>query len=342
MPDYELTQIDNSPNWYVTWTIDRRSKRVSTRQADRQRAEQFLAAFRLRHDPHAVKAWNLPDVLDWWYDTHAKNLESADDAQAAIKRLKAFFGDTDPSDINIEDQKKFIADRQRKPISNETVNRDLSVLSAALNRAFDQKKIPERPYKVYLLPRAEPRERYLTRTELALAYAYMWWRIRQHKRNHHLLLFTRLAINTGARSGAILQLTWDRVDFKRRSIWFPVPGRRQTKKRRTIISFDHKLEAALKAAYKRRRTDHVIEFEGEPVKVIRRALVRSFEAVGVFDVTPHTLRHTFGTWASGGGAHLPIIGGAMGHSNPSTTAKYAKYQPGRFNEVLRASRKKIG
>ena len=340
MPDYQLTQIDSSPNWYVTWTIGRRSHRVSTRTADRKRAEQFLSAWRLRYDPAAETAWTLPAVLDWYFDDHARHLESADDAEAAIKRLTAHFGSSDPADISPEKQKGFITWRLREGVSNETVNRDLSVLSAALNRAFGHKKIPQ-PFKVYLLPRAEPRERYLTRTELALVYAYMWWRIKELKRYHHVLLFTRIAINTGARSTAILQLTWDRVDFARRTIWFPVPGRRQTKKRRTVISFDHKLYNALKIAYARRRTDHVIEFEGARVTQIRKSVVKACQAVGVYDVSPHTLRHTFGTWASGGGAHLPNLGGAMGHSNPSTTAKYAKYQPGRFNEVLRASRKKI-
>ncbi|WP_167309522.1 hypothetical protein [Brevundimonas naejangsanensis] len=38
---------------------------------------------------------------------------------------------------------------------------------------------------------------------------------RSAPRTKHLLLFTRLALYTGARSGAILGLTWDRVDLER-------------------------------------------------------------------------------------------------------------------------------
>lgn len=338
---FELKQLNNSPNWYVTWSEGGRSKRVSTRTSDSVRAKHFLTAWIKQYRPAEKAIWDLCDVLDWYYDDHAMHLESADDAKASVNRFINFYGAADPCSIDLAEQKRYIAHRALDGVGNETINRDLSVLAAALNRAYDQKKITERPYKVYLLPRAEPRGRYLTRTELALGYAYMWWRIKELKRYQHVLLFTRLAINTGARMSAILQLTWDRVDFKARKIWFPVPGRRQTKKRRTVIDFDCKLEAALRQAYNRRRTDYVIEFEGQPVKQIRKSVVKSFEAVGVYDVSPHTLRHTFGTWASGGGAHLAHIGGAMGHSNPSTTAKYAKYQPGVFGDVLRATRRKI-
>jgi integrase len=33
------------------------------------------------------------------------------------------------------------------------------------------------------------------------------------KRQRHVLLFVRLALYTSARTGAILDLTWDRVNF---------------------------------------------------------------------------------------------------------------------------------
>ncbi len=294
-------------------------------------------------------AKTLVDVLDRYYEDHAVNLESHADALASVNRLKAHFGAFEPSDIGPEAQEGFIAERRRRrAVSNDTINRDLAILSAALNRAYARKKIGQ-PYKVFMLPRAEPRDRYLTREELAKLYKHLRSKT-NHKQSRHLLLFVRIAMNTGARSTAILQLTWDRVDFARRTIWFPLPGRRQTKKRRTVISFDHKLLNALLAARKLAdarekasgvKSTHVIEFQGAPIARIRRAIVRACTAVGIEDVSPHTFRHTFATWAAMGGAHLPKLGGALGHTNPSTTARYAKYQPEAFADVLRSARKKL-
>jgi len=355
MPNYELTKIPTSKYWYITWTEGRRSRRASTRQTDRREAEKVLAAFSLEYNPDAPAVLTAVDVLDWYYDTHGKDLNRADITKDSVGILKAFFGTTPAHNIDPQMQAEFVAHRRvsrvkgrKEPISNETINRDLATLSAALRKAHDWKLI-EKPFKITLLPKPPARERYLTRAEVARLY----WHLRQPRKDGkaypHLPLFCRIALNTGARPGAILSLTWDRVDFARRILWFPVPGRAQTNKRASVISFDHKLEGALRVAKARRDAkaaedpdypNHVIIFEGEPVKVIRKSLVTAMKAVGIHDASPHTLRHTFATWAAMGGAPLYILGGALGHSNPSTTARYAKYQPEAFREVIRASRKK--
>lgn len=51
----------------------------------------------------------------------------------------------------------------------------------------------------------------------------------------HLCLFVILAITTGACMGAILELTWDQVDFKRRTINFNPVGREKNNKRRSEV-----------------------------------------------------------------------------------------------------------
>jgi integrase len=47
------------------------------------------------------------------------------------------------------------------------------------------------------------------------------------------------------------------------------------------------------------------------------------EAAGLDDVRIHDLRHSFASVGAAGGASLPIIGALLGHSQPSTTARYA-------------------
>ncbi len=44
---------------------------------------------------------------------------------------------------------------------------------------------------------------------------------------------------------------------------------------------------------------------------------------GIPDVRIHDLRHTFASFGAGGGVGLPLIGGILGHSQASTTQRYA-------------------
>ena len=46
----------------------------------------------------------------------------------------------------------------------------------------------------------------------------------------------------------------------------------------------------------------VIEFEGRPIKSIRKAFAKVAEAANLVGVTPHALRHTAVTWAMQNGA----------------------------------------
>jgi integrase len=44
---------------------------------------------------------------------------------------------------------------------------------------------------------------------------------------------------------------------------------------------------------------------------------------GIEDVRIHDLRHSFASVGAGAGPGLPIIGNLLGHSQPSTTRRYA-------------------
>jgi integrase len=50
-------------------------------------------------------------------------------------------------------------------------------------------------------------------------------------------------------------------------------------------------------------------------------------------ITPHDLRHTFGTTLGGSGASLPVIGALLGHTQASTTLRYVHM----YDDPLRAA-----
>src|SRR5258705_11366021 len=59
----------------------------------------------------------------------------------------------------------------------------------------------------------------------------------------------------------------------------------------------------------------------------RSDLKRPWEAItaraGLIGIRLHDLRHTYASFGAGGGLGLPIIGRLLGHSQVSTTARYA-------------------
>ncbi len=57
-------------------------------------------------------------------------------------------------------------------------------------------------------------------------------------------------------------------------------------------------------------------------------------------ITPHTLRHTAGTWLAQKGVPLWQIGGWLGHSDDRTTALYAHHHPDHMKEARAAMSKR--
>lgn len=334
MSDYRLTKIPGKSSWYVYWSEGGRSRRVSAGTGNRKEAQAFLDAFRLEaaQNPDSGEI-GLAAVLNHYYDNHASKLPSAVQARVAINHLKDGFplatvGDVLPPAIGAYIEQRSAA------VSNETISRELSVLRAALNRAERDKLIPSAP-TVQDVPRKEARERVLSRKEAASLL-----RACRGKRHRHLALSVRLGLYTGARPGAILDLTWDRVDFERGLIDFALPTRTATNKRRSVVPFSGPLAVALRKARERARSEWVIDWGAHGNGSIRTSFTAACERAGLKGVTPNVLRHTAATWARMGGADLFAIGELLGHTKLATTKRYAKYGEGYLRGVTDAIRRK--
>lgn len=340
MSGFKLVRLPSSPNWYIQWfdAADGHSRRVTTRTGNREEAEAVLRAFALELQAQPEPTVRLDALLDWY----AAGLEKDQDrATLCAKHLKAFFGSTLADALTYQKQEAYVAHR-RRCVKDETIRRELSVLSAALKKAVKHQRLAGAP-PMLTLKKSPPRDRWMTRSEVAR----LLWHLRKDKQHtRHLLLFTRLALYTGARTGAILDLTWDRVDFARRVIRFPIPGEDHGNKARVVTPMDGSLERALKAAKLqngRRKggpVDYVVQYKGKRCDRIVRGFTRNAREIGLEDVTPHILRHTFATWAAMNGASIFLLGKALGHSSSTMTDKYAKHQPEALRSVLKAARRK--
>jgi integrase len=130
------------------------------------------------------------------------------------------------------------------------------------------------------------------------------------------------------RKGAILDLRWPHVDLQHERIDWSPRGRAQTSKKRSKIPIRRRLMTFLRLA-RRRGSDlgPVLNINGRPIGDIKKAFAGACRRAGLADVTPHTLRHTCGTWMAQAGVPLWEIAGFLGHTVQRTTELYAHHHP---------------
>jgi integrase len=128
----------------------------------------------------------------------------------------------------------------------------------------------------------------------------------------------RLLLFTGCRLREILHLKWEQVDLERGLLFL---ADSKTGKKTVILN----APALAVLAGLDRLGSYVVP--GDDPEKPRADLKRPWEAVarraGLGGVRLHDLRHTYASFGAGGGFGLPIIGKLLGHTQASTTQRYA-------------------
>jgi len=236
----------------------------------------------------------------------------------AWKRLSPTFGEAMPSYVDKDTCRRYAKSRQKDGTSNGTIHLELGYLRSALIHAERENWIDRAPF-VWLPQKPPPREHHITREEAERLLAAASF--------PHVKLFIILALSTAGRAEALLDLTWDRVDFARRRINLRPPGRATTPKGRAVTPMNETAATALEEARKGALTTHVIEWAGKPVRSIKKGIGAAGARIGV-KVTPHVLRHTAAVWMAEAGIPMDEIAQYLGHSSPATTYRvYARFSP---------------
>lgn len=230
------------------------------------------------------------------------------------KQLEPHFGYKLGKAITKQDCRDYAAMRKRLGKSPSTIKTELEALRACLRWHYGK----EAPIIVAPAP-SKPRERYLTKEEAD--------RLLGAIETPHVRTFVELALSTGARMGALLDLTWDRVDFTHGTIDFRPAGKATTNKRRVIVPMNSRARKALETAFAGRLTDHVIEYGGKPVASVKRAIAAAARRSGV-PCSPHVFRHTAGVWMAQSDVPMQKIAQFLGHTSTRITEHtYARYSP---------------
>ncbi len=305
--------------WEIRYTVDRRSKRYSTRTRDKRAAlieqARFDAALNRPPEPEQQTTGGL---LDAYMEDRREHVKALDAMTTSIWRLKDYFGHAQPRHITVPMVKGFATFTQKQGVQPSSVRRYLGVLRTALNWGVKNGWIDHAPH-VPLPSMGPARERWLTKAEAD--------RLIAGAAAPHVRLFILLGLHTGARKTAILELTWDRVDLDQGLVWYPMPGRTYTKKRRVIVPINSVLRKALEDARDLAQTDWVIEFNSRPVGCIQAGFKRACNRAGLDDVRIHDLRRTCASWLVQAGVSFSETAAYLGDTEAMIRKHYGHFSP---------------
>lgn len=317
-------------------------RRVRLTASDFAEAKIALAAFQAEQDRlNVVHAKSMTDLFNAYIEDREKKGKPTRNPHDSWKQLRPHFGARPVIDMKVQDAEGNMQSRgrtvdistehclsyakQRKAdgVSAGTIWTELTMLRTMCNWAAKKVNPPlidAAPY-ITIPPKPAPKERWLTQEEASALI--------QAAKMHHVRLFIILALSTAGRAGAILDLTWDRVDFEGGTIKLRNPELGETRKGRAEVPLNGMSRPALLEARAGAQTPLVIEWNGEKVLKIRKGFESAVKRAGLGeDVTPHVLRHTAAVWMAQAGVSMSEISQYLGHSNEVITAKvYARFSP---------------
>lgn len=316
MPQYTIGRLKSG--FCIYWYEKdgrRRRYRLSARTYQEAQGEARSLITQLR----AMSAG--PTLEELWeaYCEDRKGRRIAEHMAQTGKNILPVFGKFRPEQITTQDCRNYIALRRDLGRSDHTIHTELGHLRICLSWGAKTRLISWAP-PIERPQAPPPRDRYLTHAEIERLLAVDCM--------PHLRLAILLMLTTAGRVSAILDLTWDRVDFERGKVDLRLSAS-GPRKGRAVVPMNATLRAALMEARPAAMTRHVVEWGGRRVISIKRGFASVVKAAGLSDdVTPHVLRHTAAVHMAVAGVGMERIAQYLGHSSVQTTRMvYARFAP---------------
>lgn len=261
--------------------------------------------------------------------------------------LKPHFADLQPADLEapiiVEGEErtrchKYALERHRAGIARDTIHSELSLLRTAMSWASKRNLIKDKVF-VWVPPPGKPRRTALNEDQILQLLGAMV------EAPHHIRLAMLIALATGARKEAILDLTWDRVDFVYRTVDFNKPDERSIldtshQKGRAKVDMSDELYGSLMHAKEFATCEYVIEYRGKRVGDIKKGVKAVFDRSGLKGkfLGLHALRHTLATSSVAAGIDMRKVQRMLGHDDIDTTDKvYAEFRRGALRDVAQVA-----
>lgn len=324
----------------VRFTVGKKSEGITEVFAHNKRNE-FINQIRLGEDPIAHKKRKNIITLDQVAKDHyeAKELHNRDNKVARARydnHISPVLGRRSIHAIKRTDIEKFQQQLSKKivrkrTISKKTVNNILGELSTIFTYAIEHEIVESNPVqKIKSLKVDNARERFLTQEEIKAL-------LDEIRDTPKLYIFVLLALNTGARSGAIHRLRKKDIDLENRII--TIKDEKSGSTYKAFLEHDELIGILCDLLKKLKSNDSIMEylFDSKHSKnLAERHLRPIFEKLFNSDlekndtknrVVIHTFRHTFASTLAMNGVPIYTIQKLMNHKDINMTLRYAKLAP---------------
>lgn len=262
-----------------------------------------------------------------------------------IKQLRQYFAGKFFNSLDKKDVFGYVTWRRPRnkrfpdrPVSNNTIRRELGVLSVMINHANDAWDWHLPNPVIGRRPKASKNRVRWARPQEATQLI----QIAQNRSSTPWLAdFIELALNTGMRKSEILQCELSRVDLLNNCIHlYP---EHQKNGRYGTIALNQK---ALKVLS--RRLEWIEKYcpdtpwlfpsrigkGAQHMTCVKKPFAAACEKAGLTDFRPHDLRHTFASWLAQAGVPLLELMEVMRHADIKQTEKYAHLSTGAAKRVV--------
>jgi integrase len=304
-----------------------------------------------RHE--AREAPTMAELCDDYMERHArpkKRQSSADDDESLIRLyVKPNLGNRKVLAVGRREVDELHQSLKDRPYQ---ANRVLALLSKMFNLAVQWGWRTDNPVKGIGRFHEEKRDRWASTEEMAALGKAL-----SEYPDRRIGLALVLILLTGARKSEVLKATWDQFDLTR-GVW--TKPSHHTKQKKTEHVPLNRTALRIVSGLKAERAKQIGEgnlkefpflFPGDkpgmPLYDLKGAWKKICEAAGLENIRMHDLRHTFASHLVSTGHSLPMVGKLIGHTQASTTQRYAhladaplRHATEQFGKIMdKASRK---
>jgi len=271
------------------------------------------------------------DYLEKWAQVHKRESSQKKDEELLNKWIIPKLGKLKVETVSYQDIERLHRSMKHIPYS---ANRVLALLHKMYALAIKWGWCEKNPVTGVQRYTEEKRERYLSADELQRLVqalkdypAYISKDDSEEKinpRKEQSANIIRLLLLTGARRGEVISAKWDQFDLIN-GIWTKPSAHTKQKKIHRVPLSAPAMAMLKDIEDKGHDSDYV--FPGTTSDTHQSEVKNAWSSIcklaKITDLRVHDLRHSYAAHLASAGLSLPIIGALLGHSQPTTTARYA-------------------